>query len=209
MESLNPVLFHIDKCIVKHFQTTVIGISQFNIKFSKFLVICKQRAWPGCSSYWERKEESASYQFLGLRQVEWTRAPLLDGEMKQLMVSSLLCSSRRCPGPEPLLAAWILTACWSCFQCVEIFCPFWGAPAQWVPNTRRSTFMVKTKDPGLLSQTVQHQSPRSKSQRSPLVAKGVGKMGGYQHALYKTCWLWVSEFHKAAGRHLTSINLHV
>ncbi|KAJ8785339.1 hypothetical protein J1605_007351 [Eschrichtius robustus] len=31
--------------------------------------------------------------------------------MKQLMVSSLLCSSRHWPGPEPLLATGILTAC--------------------------------------------------------------------------------------------------
>lgn len=51
MELLNPVLFHTDKCIVKHFQTTVMGISQINTKFSKFLVICKRRAWPVCSSY--------------------------------------------------------------------------------------------------------------------------------------------------------------
>uniref|UniRef100_A0A8C0I5M9 NADPH oxidase 1 n=1 Tax=Balaenoptera musculus TaxID=9771 RepID=A0A8C0I5M9_BALMU len=47
----------------------------------------------------------------GLRQGDWAHAHLQDEEMKQLMVSSLLCSSRHCPGPEPLLATCILTAC--------------------------------------------------------------------------------------------------
>lgn len=143
MESLNPVIFHIDKCTVKHFQIIVTGISQFNIKFSKFSVICKQRIWPGCPSYWERGEEATACPFPGLRQLDWTHTSLLNADMKQLMVSSFFCSSRHWPGPERLLAAWILTACWSCFPCVGICSPSWGAPAQWVPNAHRLIFTLK------------------------------------------------------------------
>lgn len=123
----------------------------------------------------------------------------LDDGMKQLMISSLLCSSRHWPGPEPLLAAWILTACWSCFLCVEICCLSWGAPAQWVPTILRSTFTLKTRDPELLSGATQYlQSPRKGNQGSPLVAKWVGK-GGWVLVCFKTCWLWVTEFYKLLG----------
>ena len=108
-------------------------ISQLDIKFSKFSVICKQSVWTHCP---------------GLRQVDQACAHLIDEEMKELMVSSFLSSSQHWCGPEPLLAAWILTACWSFFPCVEICCLSWEAPSQWVLTTCRSFFTLKTKDSG-------------------------------------------------------------
>ena len=151
-------------------------ISQLDIKFSKFSVICKQSIWTHCP---------------GLRQVDQTHAHLIDEEMKQLMVSSLICSSQR--WPEPLLAAWILTACWSFFPCVKIYCLSWEAPSQWVLTTCRSFFTLKTKDAVHLSRPAQHQTPRNGSQRSPLgdEARGWARVGRYWHALCNTCWLYI------------------
>lgn len=93
------------------------------------------------------------------------------------MVSPLYSFSRRWPGPEPRLAAWILTACWSCFLCVEICCLSWEAAAQWVPTMCRSTFTLKTRGSGLLIRTAQHHVPRNGSQMSPLVTEGVSMRG--------------------------------
>jgi hypothetical protein len=128
VESLNSVLPHIDKYIVTHFQTMR---NSWEFLFSAFSVFCRETGLVMLvtESYW-RDRKLYLCPFAGLRQRDEASTYLLDTEIKPSSVSSLLCSRRHWLWPEPLLAAWILTAWWSWFLCVAICCPSWGAPAQ-------------------------------------------------------------------------------